>query len=264
MDRSFLSQPAVIAASRQFVCIRLTTYEDEAEAKFSKTVFSPGGSGEPQNTTFALLAPDGKTKLTRAGRGTRGIFSDAADMAEQMTTVAAKYPVDPKVNEVVPPLPVTLTAKLGVDVAAADGLLLVAVLAKEDRARADLSAAVAKLAWGEAFLGRFTYCTATATDDFPKLDGLKAADGVVLIAPDTFGMSGKVVAQLPADVTPEAISKALTAALASHAKTAKSQRDHRNQGIEIGAYWVPKLPVTDKQEENARAGAKRAIDAKKK
>lgn len=263
MDRSFLSQPAVIAASRQFVCVRLTTYEDEAEAKFSKTVFSPGG-GEPQNTTFALLAPDGRTKLTRAGRGARGIFSDAADMARQMTTVAAKYPVDPKVNEVVPPLPVTLTAKLGVDVAAADGLLLVAVLATDGKARIDLSATIAKLAWGETLLGQFTYCTAKSADEFPKLDGLKAADGVVIVAPDTFGMSGKVVAQLPADATSEVIRKALTAALASHAKAAKSQREHRNQGIELGAYWVPKLPVTDKQEENARAGAKRAIDAKKK
>ena len=227
-------------------------------------MFSPGGSGEPQNTTFALLAPDGRTKLTRAGRGARGIFADAADMAKQMATVAGKYPADPKASGAVPPLPVTLTAKLGVDVAAADGLLLVAVVATEDKARADLSATVAKLAWGKDFLGKFTYCSAKSADEFPKLDGLKAVDGVVIIAPDTFGMSGKVIAQLPADATPETVAKAMTAALASHAKAAKNQRDHRNQGIELGAYWVPKLSVTDKQEENARAGAKRAMDAKKK
>lgn len=262
MDRSFLSQPAVIAASRQFVCVRLTTYEDEAEAKFSKEVFSPGG-GDPQNTTFALLAPDGKTKLSRAGRGARGIFADAPDMARQMTAIAAKYPPNPKA-EGAPVLPVTLTAKLGVDVAAADGLLLVAVLAKDDTTGRDLSATVAKLAWSDSFLGQFTYCTAAATTDFPKIDGLTASDGVVVIAPDSFGMSGKVVAQLPADATPLAISKALTAALGSHAKVVRTQREHRNLGIELGAYWVPKLPVTDKQEENARAGAKRAIDAKKK
>lgn len=263
MDRSFLSRPQVIAAARQFVCVRLTTYEDEAEATFSKYVFSPGG-GDIQNTTFAILAPDGKTKLTRAGRGTRGIFSDAADMAKQMTAIAAKYPADPKAADGVPPLPVTLTARLGVDVAAADGLPLVAVLAKDDAARAKLSATVAKLAWSEPFFGKLIYCEARAVDDLPKVEGLKASDGVVLIAPDAFGMSGKVMAQLPADATPEAISKAMTAAIASHAKTVKSQRPHRDAGIAAGAFWVPKLPVTDKQEENARAGAKRAIEAKKK
>lgn len=263
MDRSFLSQPQVIAAARNFVCVRLTTYEDEAEALFSKFVFSPGGR-EPENTTFALLSPDGKSKLTRAGRSTRGIFADAADMAKQMDAVAAKYPADPKAKDAVPPLPVTLTAKLGVNVAAADGLPLVAVLAKDDPARAKLSATVAKMAWSEAFVGKLTYCTAKAVDEFAKVEGLKAVDGVVLIAADTHGMSGKVLAQLPADATPEAISEAMAAALASPAKPVRDQRTHRGTGIDIGAFWVPKLPVTDKQEESARAGAKRAIEAKKK
>lgn len=262
MDRSFLSQPAVIAASRQFVCVRLTTYEDEAEAKFCKTIFSPGG-GEQQNTTFALLAPDGQTKLTRSGRGTRGIFTDVPDMAKQMAAIAAKYPPNPKA-EGSPALPVTLNAKLGVDVAAADGLLLVTVLAKEGPARETLRTTLAKLAWNEKFLGRFIYCTADTATELPRIDGLKAAEGIVIIAPDTLGLSGKAVAQLPADATPEAIAKALTAALVSHAKVVRTQREHRELGIELGAYWVPKLPVTDKQEENARAGTKRAIDAKKK
>ena len=262
MDRSFLSQPAVVAASRRFVCVRLTTYEDEKETTFSKYVFTPRG-GDVQNTTFAILAPDCKTKLTQAGRGTRGIFSSAADMAKAMADIAAKYPADPNAGNVIPPLPVTLTAKLGVDVAAADGLPLVAVLAKDEKANATLAATVAKLAWSEKFLGRFTYCTAKSVADFPKIGGLKAADGVVVIAPDTFGMSGKVVAQLPADATPEEIAKAMTAAQASYTKTKLGQGAHRSQGIAAGAFWVPKLPVTDKQEENARAGAKRAIEAKK-
>lgn len=264
MDRSFLSEPSVIAASREFVCVRLTTYEDEKEAVFSKFIFAPPGGGGIQNTTFAILAPDGKTKLTRAGRGARGIFSDAEDMAKQMKAIAAKYPVKVNSAGVVPPLPVTLTAKLGVDVAAADGLLLVSVLVKDDAGNTALSDKLAKLAWGPEFLGKFIYCTAKTTSDFPKLDGLKDSEGVVIIAPDTYGMSGKVLAQLPADATPEAISKALTMALGSHARIARSQREHRNGGIEAGAFWVPKLPVTDRQEENARAGAKRAIDANKK
>ena len=38
MDKSFLSQSEVIAASRKFVCIRLATYENAEEAKFLKSI----------------------------------------------------------------------------------------------------------------------------------------------------------------------------------------------------------------------------------
>jgi len=36
MDRSYLSQPEVVAVSRRFVCIRLLTYEDSSENAFVK------------------------------------------------------------------------------------------------------------------------------------------------------------------------------------------------------------------------------------
>lgn len=62
MDRSFLSRPEVVRASRQFVCIRLATYESFEEAQMLRGIFL-GGSGQVENTTFALLSPDGKTPL---------------------------------------------------------------------------------------------------------------------------------------------------------------------------------------------------------
>ena len=67
MDGSFLSQPKVVAAARQFVCVRLTTYENKAEAGFLKAI-CPTGSGELENTVFTILAPDGKRQLARASR----------------------------------------------------------------------------------------------------------------------------------------------------------------------------------------------------
>lgn len=33
-----MSQPEVIAASRDFVCVRISTYEDEQEGKFTSTL----------------------------------------------------------------------------------------------------------------------------------------------------------------------------------------------------------------------------------
>src|SRR4029079_13149972 len=90
MDRSFLSRPAVIAASREFVCVRLATYEDPVEAKFVQRLVRTG-SGELENTAFCLFAPDGKSRLSRAGRGINHIYSDPAQMAVEMKAVAEKY-----------------------------------------------------------------------------------------------------------------------------------------------------------------------------
>src|SRR5260221_4186552 len=90
MDRSFLSQPQVIAAARELVCVRLTTYEDEDENKFLKA-FNITRSGEVENTTVAVLSPDGQRLLTRAGRGTRQVFGDAAGMATTLTRIVGQY-----------------------------------------------------------------------------------------------------------------------------------------------------------------------------
>src|SRR5262245_44953069 len=101
MDRSFLSDPGVVAASRDFGCARLLTYESEAEADFLKDVFI-GGSGDLENTTFAFLAPDGKTPLTRAGRAPNHIFrgdNAVQAMAEKMKELSAKYPAKAEARE---------------------------------------------------------------------------------------------------------------------------------------------------------------------
>ena len=59
MDGSFLSDADVVAASRKFVCIRLSTYEDAEEAEFLRSIYV-GRSGDLENTVFAILSPDGK------------------------------------------------------------------------------------------------------------------------------------------------------------------------------------------------------------
>src|SRR3954470_13326397 len=90
MDRSFLSRPDVIAASREFVCVRLATYEDPTEARFVKGLVRTD-SGELENTAFCLLAPDGKTKLSRSARGTERVYADAAAMAAGLRRVVGQY-----------------------------------------------------------------------------------------------------------------------------------------------------------------------------
>lgn len=260
MDRSFLSQQPVIEASRRFVCIRLTTYEDETEAAFSRNLFV-GGSREIENTTFAVLAPDGKTKLSRVGRGTRGIYSDASDMARNMNEVAARFPA--KTDSVTPLLPVTLDVRLGLDVAASDSLPLIVVLTSDDKYRGELAVRLAELAWNNEFIGQFTYATSSTAKELAKVSGHPDKDGYLFIEPDSFGQKGRVVKFLGTGATLEEIATAMRAVSTSHQKVTKNMRDHRAQGVQQGAFWETKLPVTDPMELSARARTKQAIQQKK-
>ena len=76
MDGSFLSDDQVVVASREYVCIRLATYEDEREAEFLRRVFT-GRSAALENTVFAILSADGTKPLVRSGRGPFFAFEDA-------------------------------------------------------------------------------------------------------------------------------------------------------------------------------------------
>src|SRR2546421_13009473 len=109
MDRSFLSQPAVIAASRRFVCVRLATYEDAAEAAFL-TSFAAGRSGALENTVVCILSPDGREKLVRAARGTEQLYRDAAAMAAAMDRIAGRFAPRPAAGP--PALPAGASARL--------------------------------------------------------------------------------------------------------------------------------------------------------
>lgn len=188
MDRSFLPRPEVIAAAKKIVCIRLTSYEDETEKKFVSKIVN----GEPANTAFAMLTPEGERALRGRGRGPgrgpRDLYKDAADMAKGMDELAEKYP--PKKAEGTPALPVTIIAKVGLTVAAGDLQPLVVVRADSTRRREILEVKVGELAWDKAFAGRFTYATAATTKDVPKVDKLTIKEGILLIEPDIFGAGG--------------------------------------------------------------------------
>jgi hypothetical protein len=259
MDKSFLSQPAVVAASRNFVCIRLTSYEDPTEMAFCRSLFI-GRSGDAENTTFTILSPDGKQPLVRTGRSTQQVWANAAAMAAGMNKIASEYPTAPTTSQ--SPLPITLDARLGLDVAASDNLRLVVVVASNPVARNELEAKVAASAWTKELLGRYTYATASQIADIPALQAATISEGVLVIEPDAFGQKGKVIAQLPGGASAEQLAKLLRENTSGQ-RAAKNMQQHRAEGIRQGAFWEPKLPVTDREENNARARSKKAMDKSK-
>src|SRR2546421_4231875 len=115
MDRSFLSQPEVIAASRKFVCIRLLSYENKNEAAYLKAI-CPTRSGELENTVVCMLSPDAKKMLSPAARGTQQLFGNAANMASSLNKVAETIESKPASLD----LPEVANVRLGLDVAASD------------------------------------------------------------------------------------------------------------------------------------------------
>src|SRR5688572_21777319 len=149
MDRSYLSDAAVVAASREFVCVRLATYESAAEAKMLSAVLRTR-SGVLENTVFAILGPDGTTPLVRAGRSPReavgGPPEDAVKaLPIRMAELSKKYSPSAAVGGA---LPLLADLRRGLNVAACDLLPLVVVLG-------DVEKDLLPLAWSRDYAGRF-------------------------------------------------------------------------------------------------------------
>jgi hypothetical protein len=253
MDRSFLFQPQVIAASRNFVCVRLATYEDESEAVFLKA-FTSTKSGELENSVFGILAPDGQQKLIRSGRGPKQAFAGPAEMAETMKKIAAKYPGNRAEGPMA--LPLVANVKLGVNVAAADNQLLVIVVGKVAAARKPLEDKLAALVWDDEFVGRFVFASGT-TADLAMLEGKKLDAGLLIVEPEQFGRRAKVVLGVTADASPVRIATELRNAVAQFKPTEKTFMNHVRFGQSQGVFWEPRIPVTDPMEINARERGKK-------
>jgi hypothetical protein len=251
MDRSFLSRPEVIAASREFVCVRLATYEDPVEAKFVQGLVRTR-SGDVENTAFALLAPDGKTKLSRSARGTEQVYPDAAAMAADMRRVVGRY--SPKAA--VTSLPLAANPRLGLDVAAADGLPLVVIVGKDPATRQRLVDRLARFAWTDECIGRFVYAEGTAAEVIGA-SGTTVHPGVVVIAPDRFGQKGTVLRQVGAEATADAVSEALRGSVREFRAPVKSFPTHVREGQQLGVFWETRVPVTDSMEQAARERGRR-------
>lgn len=248
MDRSFLSRPEVVAASRKFICVRLLSYENADEMKFLRSVFT-GRSGEAENTTFTVLSPDGTRQLVRAGRSARHGFDDAADLAATLERIANRF--EPRGEPAL--LPLVADVRLAVNVAACDKQPLV-VLVGNDRA---LTARLAKLAWSKEWRGRFVHAAGSAKD-LAGIEGAELKEGVLVVAAEKFGRKGKVIAQAKADATEEALAKLFAAVLKSWRPAGETFREHVREGQELGVFWETKTPVTDPMEARARQRGKRS------
>lgn len=250
MDRSFLSKPEVIVASRDFVCVRLATYESKSEATLLKSVFR-FRSGELENTVFAILSPDGKRQLIRSGRSPRFAFFGGEDvaakeMARSMNRIAGQFKAKGKPSSKPRPLPTLADMRLAVNVAACDNQPLVVAYSPKADERKQLEQRLAKLAWSDDFIGQFLYVSVSDAKAFQSLGkDFRPQTGIYVIEPGTFGLKADVAVRVAASENDTKLRDGLSLAVITHQQRAKDMFRHNSEGRRQGVNWKTQIPVTD-------------------
>ncbi len=237
---------AVVTASRNFVCVRPQTYEDQAEAELLLSLFQ-GRSGVLENTVFCVLDPDGRRTLTRPGRSPQMRWDEADAFATWLARTFEAYASKAKPLEA---LPLHEDLSLGLNVAACDLAPLAVLYARRERDLKALVERAARLSRIEEALR-----AVRAKAEF----GLDLEEGLTLVQPDAYGRSPKALSHGAArdKVAKEgdlAWSKVLSEGRAAHAPEPKSRRRHLREAGRQGITWDSELDVTDPGEKEARRG----------
>jgi hypothetical protein len=224
IDRSYLSQPEVVRASRNWTCIRLATYEHEKEAKYLAGVFV-GRSGQLENTVFAFMNPQATEYLINPGRGPRQLFRGPSDMAAEMDRLARQYRATNQ--STAHELPKVESLRLALNIAACEGIPVIVVTSKQAEKR------LARAAWARKNQGKAVYVLS-------QLEGEKQA---YLLQPDKFGT--KIEASQPLD--PGIDATQLSNLLSGLQSGPKDHFQHVREGHSKGIRWETRVPVTDPQ-----------------
>jgi len=244
MDKSFLSQPQIIKAARDFICVRLATYEDAGEAAMLKAVFRGRDPNSLENTTFCIMSPDGTRKLTRSGRSPSFVYQNALQMAAAMMRLSAQYKAN--VRNVARDIPKMASVRLALNVAACDKQPLLVLRTADAISMRKLQERMAAVAWGDVFTGQFIYAATIRDSELAKIKGIQATSHIVVVQPDQFGQTGSVLSQIPMTATDAELVGALNLALTRFQRSGSNyQQDHVARGRRMGILWKTVLPITD-------------------
>jgi len=254
----------VIHAARNFVAIRPATYESEKEAAYLKSLMGPTRSGDLENSTFGILASDGKTPLSRIHRGPNHVFGTAPKMLEAMDKIAKAHPPLPESDQGNRIPPSIGSMRLALNIASCENQPLIVV---GPGAPPEYEKELTRIFFASNQKGRFVMARASA-EEIAQLEGADSAKGaqVMVVQTNPFGTRGKILAKAnPADGIKGLESATLEGAKA-FVPAAKglpgdsTYRTHLQTGFGEGIFWDTKIPVTDLGEAQAR---KRNPNAKK-
>lgn len=249
-----------MALSREWVCVRLASYEDEEEGAYLTDLYR-GRTGLLNNTTFALLAPDGETLLDRSGRGPAFLIDmphapDVPATREQTRAFALKldeYTTLFEPTADLAALPQALDYRRALNVAACDNQPLVVAYAKSRKERERIEKELATLAWQPEFLGRLQYLVVEDRDQLSGLAALPKGDLVVVLQPDLFGLEGTILRKTEGKPTSADLRALLISGLQAFQREDLDRRRHFEQGRQAGVGWETVMPVTDEGKNRGRS-----------
>jgi hypothetical protein len=259
------SQKDFIDASRDYVCVRLESYESKEHQDMVREFLN----GRFENTAFCLLAPDGKERLSSTGRSPKqglgggpgrrnGGGRDDAVIAT-MKTVAKKYPTKGEESEAV--VQDFHTFRQALNVASGDQRLLVFVEASE-KAQEELQSSLRPVFADEEVIGRYHVDFSDREADAKWADavsGVSEASGLFIIQSDQFGLKGKALDRLPLDAKPEAIKAALKKANVVFSKSdeRKVYSDHVAEGRREGVHFENGMPYGEDRDADGKIDERR-------
>ena len=221
---------------------------DAAEAEVMKGLFR-GRSAELENTVFALMAPDGKTKLCRSGRSPGTTFRSSEAFVEAMAEITEDHAAGVKRKasrtKELPPLPTYKSFRIALNVASADSRPLMVALVEEEEDREEAVERLRGMAWSEEFIGRFHYAAVLDRSELEMVEGLPKGDALLLIEPDTYGLEGEVLADLDLDARAKALQAFFAEGIEAYEPVTKDPRAHVRNGRRSGKSWESELEVTD-------------------
>ena len=263
MDRSFLSDDLIIEASREFVCIRLTTYENKSEHDFMQSLYRRSNQ-TIANTTFAILSPDTNKIFSGPARSPQILFNNSFHMAASMHEVGHKFkPKSTLASAAI--LPAAASVKIGLNIAASDKLPLILAVGADKSNHQELESKLNKIVWDDAIVGKCTFASTHQPKDLGAIKGTDKKTNVFLvIEPGEFGTKGKVLSVVDGDLETDKLVEKISDGLAMYtAPRTVDHRTHTQNGIRAGVFYETPLPVTDKMEAQARSRTKQRIERRK-
>ena len=239
------SQDDFIAASRDFVCVRLESYESEEHQQLVRNFLR----GAFANTAFCILAPDGKTRLSGSGRspsallGRRGgPVGDKGAVIRAMEEISSDYTVNGSLSDA--HIQDFHTIRQAINVASGDQRLLLLTVTGE---RNKLSAVLQETLNEPKMIGRFHHDFAEKTDEqnwSDLIEKAKGESGFLIIQADSFGLKGTVVSQLPLSASAEQLKSSLTKAntVFAQSEVRKVYGKHLQEGRRKGIHFEGGMP----------------------
>ena len=245
----------VIEASRDFVCIRIETYENKESEKIVRSLLN----GRFANTAFCIFDPQGKKKLTSAGRGPnllagrRGEDDDVASVVRRMNKIASRYPRSADLSKAV--LQDFHSFRQALNVASADQRLLVFVNADENE-RLPAIENLQQVFSDEEFIGKFHLDFLNEGDKrwYKTIKSGGKEPGIFVIRSGTFGVDGSALDRLDLNASADEIRKSMVTASKqfSSDEKRKTYLDHVRQGRRNRIYFENEIPYGEDRDGDGR------------